>query len=726
MSSDEVSRLFMPRKSIQRTNSSSSVASSSSSSSNSTVSSLPQQTPNNSVSNGEAEGWAVKKKGTRGIWPSSKSEVGSASSSSRQQGLPTGPSASSPSTVSANHQSSAVLPSQHVLQPQANGIRSVNGVTHEDSPAVLALLPLNGTFERKQINVPFRPEILRIGRQTNAKTVPTSHNGFFDSKVLSRQHAEIWAENNGKIFIRDVKSSNGTFVNGQRLSPENRESEPRELREGDTLELGIDIVSEDQKTVVHHKVSAKVEFAGIYGAASNILDLNFGDIDPTTGASLLSPLNQGGGRGRLSSNPMNGRVPTPQSASSGHINAAQQKGLVGHEIKIGVDHLFKILANEMKQAKMSNQSLAHTGDFLHSILSPEQEKEKPFASGYESNASKQSNNRPKIPKIDPISRFSDPPAPPPQQPLPEKPDAARSSPSDIHQQSILQRTNADRSKSGASTSPTSVQSGNILSLVEALKVAQKQIDAQGTRVQELEGLLLQERNAREDAEERIRHYEKDQPASSTSTNVNTNIQPDSPEKSFTQEPSQELSETIASEQSRPWAEVNGSTAGSKADTDKIQTSLQEKLDLMKAEVEEMKQQMERCRGRAESAETEASSSRASLAKMIEKYRLENAAAGQGAVDKSTQGIPSQAGLRRNSKNSLSASEPDPIVTESGASSAPDDQLGQKLEHAITSVLQEHNKADRLAQSAPYASMLGVVLIGVGLMAYLNSWQKVER
>lgn len=230
------------------------------------------------------------------------------------------------------------------MPSQANGARSANGVAHEDSPALLALLPLNGTFERKQINVPFRPEVLRIGRQTNAKTIPTSQNGFFDSKVLSRQHAEIWAEANGKIFIRDVKSSNGTFVNGQRLSPENRESEPRELREHDTLELGIDIVSEDQKTVVHHKVSAKVEFAGIYGAASQLLDLNFGDVDPATGASLLSPINQAGGRGRLANNLTNARGSAPQSVGGSHLNAMQQKGFGGHEIKISVDHLAKVLA----------------------------------------------------------------------------------------------------------------------------------------------------------------------------------------------------------------------------------------------------------------------------------------------------------------------------------------------------------------------------------------------
>ncbi len=31
--------------------------------------------------------------------------------------------------------------------------------------------------------------------------------------------------------------------------------------------------------------------------------------------------------------------------------------------------------------------------------------------------------------------------------------------------------------------------------------------------------------------------------------------------------------------------------------------------------------------------------------------------------------------------------------------------------------------EQLVQSAPYASILGVVLLGVGMMAYLNGWQK---
>lgn len=36
---------------------------------------------------------------------------------------------------------------------------------------------------------------VKIGRQTNSKTVPGERNAYFDSKVLSRTHAEIWEQN---------------------------------------------------------------------------------------------------------------------------------------------------------------------------------------------------------------------------------------------------------------------------------------------------------------------------------------------------------------------------------------------------------------------------------------------------------------------------------------------------------------------------------------------------
>ena len=61
----------------------------------------------------------------------------------------------------------------------------------------LYLYPLNDTFVPKHIAL-IGGQRVKIGRQTNAKTVPAERNGYFDSKVLSRQHAEVW-EDNGKV-----------------------------------------------------------------------------------------------------------------------------------------------------------------------------------------------------------------------------------------------------------------------------------------------------------------------------------------------------------------------------------------------------------------------------------------------------------------------------------------------------------------------------------------------
>ncbi|KAG6852225.1 hypothetical protein C0991_001827 [Blastosporella zonata] len=122
----------------------------------------------------------------------------------------------------------------------------------------LYLYPLNDSFIPKHIFLAHGQRV-KIGRQTNAKTAPGERNGYFDSKVLSRQHAEVWEEaGKQKIFIKDVKSSNGTFINGDRLSPEGLESDPNELRNDDIVEFGIDIVGDDNKTIIHHKVAARV------------------------------------------------------------------------------------------------------------------------------------------------------------------------------------------------------------------------------------------------------------------------------------------------------------------------------------------------------------------------------------------------------------------------------------------------------------------------------------
>jgi hypothetical protein len=329
MNPDEGRGMFMPRKTIQRTNSSSSISSNSSTGSSSTLVSTNGSTTGSTA--GELNGWSTAQPRNRPqqtkAWPAGKQEgqVDFNRVAAARQQISGGQNG-----ATGLHQQSGLVQAQGQAAPQAALARPAMEPMAAGQP-VLYLLSLNGTFERKTISVPFSPDKLRIGRQTNVKTVPTPVNGFFDSKVLSRQHAEIWADRTGKVWIRDIKSSNGTFVNGTRLSAENRESEPHELQTSDHLELGIDIVSEDQKTVVHHKVAAKVEHAGFLSPSSSLLDMNFGDLDPANGAMMASQMGGMQYRGRTGSQSSIGSAGTRMAATA-NVNAqangfALQRGM---------------------------------------------------------------------------------------------------------------------------------------------------------------------------------------------------------------------------------------------------------------------------------------------------------------------------------------------------------------------------------------------------------------
>lgn len=342
MDPDEVRGMFAPRKQLSRSNSASSLASNSSNTSVATNGSQSNGTNGTSLSaTSDLSQWSSstvprKRAQPKGYWPPGKTDA--------QFDYPR-VSQIRPNGMVAPHNIIQAGHGQNQLAQSQQTIRGQLGPEHLTAvQPVLYLLSLNGTFERKTIAVPFAPESLRIGRQTNQKTVPTATNGFFDSKVLSRQHAEIYAERNGKIYIRDVKSSNGTFVNGTRLSQENRESEPHELQTADHLELGIDIVSEDQKTVVHHKVAAKVEHAGFLSNTNNVMDMNFGDLDPANGTMMIpnGPLHT---RGRPNVNMVNpgGRMlPSYPGLSGQGSNISQQRSFF--LAPIATDQILKRLA----------------------------------------------------------------------------------------------------------------------------------------------------------------------------------------------------------------------------------------------------------------------------------------------------------------------------------------------------------------------------------------------
>ncbi|KZT65228.1 hypothetical protein DAEQUDRAFT_731620 [Daedalea quercina L-15889] len=120
---------------------------------------------------------------------------------------------------------------------------------------------------------------LRIGRFTDrsglglaAANALGSNKLAFKSKVVSRAHAEIWAEAGGRFFIKDTKSSSGTFLNHVRLSLANTESRPAELRDGDILQLGVDYQGGNED--IYKCVKIKIEMGREWQAHANPFNAN--------------------------------------------------------------------------------------------------------------------------------------------------------------------------------------------------------------------------------------------------------------------------------------------------------------------------------------------------------------------------------------------------------------------------------------------------------------------
>ncbi|CAG8677777.1 8624_t:CDS:2, partial [Dentiscutata erythropus] len=147
-------------------------------------------------------------------------------------------------------------------------ISSTNTSSNFNDSIILVLESTNDTFSTKRICLSDNTPV-KIGRITNKNTHQTQTNGYFDSRVLSRTHAEIWKDN-GKVFVRDLKSSNGTFVNGKRISVEDKEGDPVELKDYDLLEFGIDIYNEHDRKLLYRKIAATVQITSSSNARSRI------------------------------------------------------------------------------------------------------------------------------------------------------------------------------------------------------------------------------------------------------------------------------------------------------------------------------------------------------------------------------------------------------------------------------------------------------------------------
>jgi E3 ubiquitin-protein ligase DMA1/2 len=174
-----------------------------------------------------------------------------------------------------------------MLSPSNGAASSSGGVTSSGGPGAppnpssslrIRLVPhLDGRrtlkFDAITRDVKESDSPLRIGRFTDrsglglaAVNALGSNKLAFKSKVVSRSHAEIWLSS-GKFYIKDTKSSSGTFLNHSRLSAAGVESKPFGLKDGDVVQLGVDYQGGTED--IYKSVKIRVEIGREWQQAAN-------------------------------------------------------------------------------------------------------------------------------------------------------------------------------------------------------------------------------------------------------------------------------------------------------------------------------------------------------------------------------------------------------------------------------------------------------------------------
>jgi hypothetical protein len=259
-------------------------------------------------------------------------------------------------------------------------------------------------------------------------------------------------------------------------------------------------------------------------------------------------------------------------------------------------------------------------------------------------------------------------------------------------------------------------------LTDALSSAKKEIESQSVRLRDLEAMLNEERRAREDAEERANRLEREtlkEQQEEDFHHANGSAEPDMEETTISME--------------------NGSTSPGAAETT---SRLQQRLELMMTEMTEMKQQMERYRDRAETAEAD----RKSLADMVESIRRDNARASSREARRRSRSASRS--TRAIASAGHDGSEDDNDTEEGEITIIKDDDEGTQellrrahmpnghgVDHdgdkaaakaANSLVTQRHGRSDLMYHGGPVGAIVTVVAIGVAVMAMLNQYPKADR
>ncbi|RDL39557.1 uncharacterized protein BP5553_03897 [Venustampulla echinocandica] len=171
---------------------------------------------------------------------------------------------------------------------------SIRFTAHQDPRATRPSLAFNPMARI----LPSGSEVIKVGRYSERDTQPAQAANApsaapvgFKSKVVSRRHCEFWYSN-GRWYIRDVKSSSGTFLNHIRLSLPGTESKPYPVNDGDIVQLGIDFKGGEEMIFRCVKIRIELNKGWQNGPSSfnvqshkRLRELNSQGKPPTSGSS---------------------------------------------------------------------------------------------------------------------------------------------------------------------------------------------------------------------------------------------------------------------------------------------------------------------------------------------------------------------------------------------------------------------------------------------------------
>lgn len=106
----------------------------------------------------------------------------------------------------------------------------------EDRPGPISPLVLRLSFPTGNVEVPAGTSLL-LGRDPAESLVAAAFSSF---ENVSRRHATVIVDDAGHASIRDEHSTNGTFVNGDRVLP----GIAVRLADGDVVRLAADVTAE--------------------------------------------------------------------------------------------------------------------------------------------------------------------------------------------------------------------------------------------------------------------------------------------------------------------------------------------------------------------------------------------------------------------------------------------------------------------------------------------------